>query len=124
MGYVYIALTVLMTVYGQLVIKWQVSLAGSLPSDVGGKSVFLMRLVLRPWILTAFAAAFLAAVAWMAAMTKFNLSYAYPFMSFSFVLVVLLSSWIFHEPLSVQGVIGLCLIVVGIIVGSHGHRST
>ena len=32
MSYVYIAITVILTVYGQLIIKWQASLAGLLPS--------------------------------------------------------------------------------------------
>jgi multidrug transporter EmrE-like cation transporter len=56
----------------------------------------------------------------MAAMTKFELSYAYPFMSLAFVLVLILSAIIFREPLSVAKVTGLALVVAGIILSSRG----
>jgi multidrug transporter EmrE-like cation transporter len=123
MGYVYIALTILLTVYGQVVLKWQVSLAGALPASASAKAAFFLGLLLRPWVVSAFAAAFLASIAWMAAMTKFDLSYAYPFMSLNFVLVVLLSGLLFHESISVPRLVGLSLIIIGIIVGSQMQRT-
>ena len=56
----------------------------------------------------------------MAAMTRFDLSYAYPFTSLSFVLVLALSVHLFNEPVSLPKVLGLALIISGIIVGSRG----
>lgn len=120
MGYAFIALTVLLTVYGQVVLKWQVSLAGPMPAETSEKIGFLLGLLLKPWILSGFAAAFLASIAWMAAMTKFDLSYAYPFMSLNFVIVLVLSAVLFSEPVTAPKLIGLSLIIVGIIVGSQG----
>jgi len=119
MGYFYIFLTILFTVYGQLVLKWQVNEAGQLPVDLGGKIFFLFKILLNPWILSGFASAFVAALAWMAAMTKFDLSHAYPFMSLAFVLVLFLSVFFFHEPLTWSKVAGMALIVCGIFVGSQ-----
>jgi multidrug transporter EmrE-like cation transporter len=119
-GFLYVALTVLFTVYGQLVLKWQVNLAGGMPENADGKILFLLRMLLNPWIISGFAAAFLASMAWMAAMTKFQLSFAYPFMSLNFVLVLVLSAWLFHEPLTVLKVVGLGFIIVGIVISSHG----
>lgn len=120
MSYFYIALTILLTVYGQIVIKWQAAQAGVLPSGFAEKIIFLLRLVLNPWVLSGFAAAFLASLAWMAAMTKLPLSHAYPFMSISFVLVVILGAVFFSEPLTSLKLIGLVLIVAGVIIGSQG----
>ena len=120
MGYLYIATTVLLTVYGQIVLKWQVGLAGPLPVEAAEKVLFLLRLLLNPWVLSGFCAAFLASIAWMAAMTKFQLSYAYPFMSLNFVLVLGLSVWLFQEPVSAAKMVGITLVVLGIIVGSQG----
>jgi len=119
MGYIYIALTILFTVYGQMVLKWQVGLAGPLPGGSVEKVTFLLWLLLNPWVLSGFCAAFLASLAWMAAMTKFQLSYAYPFMSLNFVLVLGLSVWLFQEPVSAAKVAGIVLVVLGIIVGSQ-----
>ena len=53
-------------------------------------------------------------------MTKFDLSYAYPFMSLTFVIVLLLSGWLLSEPLSVPKVLGVALIVVGTVVAARG----
>lgn len=121
MNYLYIALTILLTVYGQIVIKWQAAQAGHLPAGIGEKVVFLLRLVvLNPWVLSGLFAAFLASLTWMAAMTKFPLSHAYPFMSIAFVLVLFLSAFFFHEPLTWPKLLGMTLIVAGIIIGSQG----
>lgn len=120
MSYFYVACTVLLTVYGQLVIKWQVLAAGPLPDAAGDKLLFLARLLMNPWIVSALAAALAAAMAWMAAMTRLDLSHAYPFLSTVFVLVPLLSVVLFNEPVTAPKVIGLALVVAGIVVGGQG----
>lgn len=120
MSYFYVACTVLLTVYGQLVIKWQVLAAGTFPDTVGEQALFLGRLLLNPWIISALAAAFAAAVTWMAAMTKLDLSHAYPFMSAVFVLVPVASVLMFNEPVTAPKIVGLALIVAGIAIGGQG----
>lgn len=119
MGYIYIIGTVFFTVYGQLIVKWQVSKAGNLPLDINGKISFFTHLLSNFWIISAFLAAFLASLSWMAAMTKFELSFAYPFTSVSFVLVLVSSAVFFNEAISLSKVMGLVLIIFGIIVGSQ-----
>lgn len=120
MSYLYIALTVLFTVYGQIVIKWQAGQAGELPAGGGEKVVFLLRLVLNPWVFSGLCAAFVASLTWMAAMTRLPLSHAYPFVSASFVLVVLSGALFFHEPLTWPKIVGMVCIVAGIVIGSQG----
>ena len=120
MNYLYIAMTIFLTVFGQIAIKMQVAKAGALPDAGGDKLLFLIRLLLNPWIVAAFAAAFLASVTWMGAMTKFELSHAYPFMALNFVIVLLLSAWLFNEPLSVTRMAGVALICIGTIVAAQG----
>lgn len=120
MSYVYILCTILLTVYGQLIIKWQVLQAGPLPENGGEKIWFLLQLLLNPWVISAFLAALLASVTWMAAMTKLQLSHAYPFMSLAFVLILLFSAWLFHEPITTPKVVGVVLVILGLAVGSQG----
>ena len=119
-NHLYILLTILFTVYGQIVIKWQVQLAGALPPDNIAKLQYIIKLLLNPWVISGFAGAFLAAISWMAAMTKFDLSYAYPFMSLAFVLVLFLSAIFFKEPVTIPKSLGLGFIILGIIIGSKG----
>ena len=120
MGYLYIFGTILFTVYGQIIIKWQVSNAGAFPVDAGGKIWFLLRLAVNPWVISSLCGAFLAFLCWMAAMTKFDLSYAYPFMSLSFVFVFILSTLFFHEPVTMAKALGVIFIMAGIIIGARG----
>lgn len=120
MSYLYIFLTIILTVYGQIVIKWQVINAGAFPDATYDKITFLIKLLVNPWIVSALAAALLAAVSWMAAMTKLNLSHAYPFTSLGFVLVLVLSGVFFHEAITPLKIIGITLVILGIIIGSQG----
>ena len=115
-GHLYIALTLAFTVYGQLVLKWQIGHVSEMPADAAGKVLFLLRQFLNPWILSGFAAAVLASLAWMAAMTRFELNYAYPFMSLAFVLVMTFSVLFLGETLTVNRIAGTLLVIAGLFV--------
>lgn len=120
MHYVYILITIVLTVYGQLILKWQVSLAGAFPASSWDKILFLGKLLINPWVISGMAAALLAGVAYMSALTQLELSQAYPFMGLSFVIVLILSSVCFQEPMTLIKVVGVLLIVGGIALGSQG----
>jgi uncharacterized membrane protein len=123
MGYFYIFGTIIFTVYGQLILKWRIVKYGVLPEHFTDKIFFLFKLLFDPYIFSGFASAFIASFFWMAAMTKFDVSYAYPFMSLAFVLVFLLSAFFLHEAWSVYKIIGLVLIVSGIVIASLGKST-
>lgn len=120
MAYVFVLLTVLLTVLGQFLIKWQVGLAGALPADMPGKVEFLAILLLRPWVLAGLAAAFIASLFWMLALTKLPLSTAYPFTALSLLLVVAFSVAFLGEPISLAKTLGSILIATGIVLVSAG----
>ena len=119
MGYLYIFVTIFFTVYGQIVLKWRINSVGILPESFTDKVIFLVKLLFDPWIFSGFLSAFIASFFWMVTMTKFYISYAYPFMSGAFVLVFVLSVLLFQEPVTWQKIIGLILIVTGIMVTSR-----
>lgn len=115
-GYLYILITVILSTYGQLVLKWQMSDIDTLPDSTMDKTLFLTKLIFQPWIFSSFVAAFLASLAWMAALTKFELSFAYPFMSLSFVLVFLLGIMLLNETFTATKLIGTAVIIGGLII--------
>ena len=119
-NYLYIFATIAFTVYGQIVLKWRITRYGPLPEEFFQKLKFLILLLFDPAIFSGFAAAFLASLAWMAAMTKFELSYAYPFMSLNFVVVLLLSGWFLSEPITLQRALGVAFIIFGTVVAARG----
>lgn len=116
MGYVFVAITVLLTVYGQLVLKWQVGLAGPAPQALHDKLVFLGTLLLNPWVISGLGAAFVASLSWMLALTRLPLSAAYPLTSASFLLVLFFSVLFLGEGLSLARIAGTALVIAGIFV--------
>lgn len=119
MGYFYIFGTIFFTVYGQLAIKWRIGAFGSLPEALNDKIFFLFKVLFDPIIFSGFVSAFVASFFWMAAMTKFELSYAYPFMSGAFILVFIFSVFLFNEAVTWQKILGLFFIVLGIFISSR-----
>lgn len=116
----YVFLAIIFTVYGQLVLKWQIMQFGALPLSLSGKVFFLIRAMMNIWVISAFFSAFLAALVWMMAMTKLELNFAYPFMSLSFVLVLFFSVFFLHESMSLYKLLGVLLVVSGLLTLSMG----
>ena len=119
-SYMMVVLTVLLTVYAQLILKWRVLSSGLPPSDLTGGLRFYAALLCDPWIFSTFCAAFIAALCWMTAMMKLEVSKTYPFMALNFVLVGLLAVPFFGEQMTWSKACGLGLVVVGLILTSHG----
>ncbi len=120
MGYVYIFFSIIFTVYSQVMIKWSLSRMGAGPEVFPDKFIFLFKAIFNPFVFSGFVAAFMGGLCWMAALTKFDISYAYPFMSLAFVLVTICSYFLLNESLSAYKLTGLLLIIAGIIVAAKG----
>jgi hypothetical protein len=97
MGYFLIVATVILTVYGQLIIKWRINNLGPVPYLLMPKMISLISNIFDVYIFSGLLSAFIALILWMAALTKFELNYAYPFMSFSFIIVSIESKYILGE---------------------------
>lgn len=117
MNYLYIAGTLLFTVYGQIILKWRLNmLSFKLPDSTSQKVVAIIKLLLDPYIISGFVAAFVASLFWIAAMSKFEITKAYPFMSLAPALVFMIGVLVLNESFSWGKVIGLLLIIIGTIV--------
>jgi drug/metabolite transporter (DMT)-like permease len=119
-GYIGVFLTIVFSLYSQLIIKWQVNNAGELPLDHFGKLKFLFFLLLNPWVISAILATLGAGVSWMLAMAKFDLSYAYPFLSLIYVFMMVASVVFLNESLTMNKMIGVFFIMIGIIILTKG----
>jgi drug/metabolite transporter (DMT)-like permease len=84
-----------------MMLKFRVAKANTLLATFSQKIFFLLSVIWDPWVLSGLVAGFFAFLYWIAAITEFELSYAYPFMSLSFLLVLILSAILFQEPLTV-----------------------
>jgi undecaprenyl phosphate-alpha-L-ara4N flippase subunit ArnF len=76
----------------------------------------LLKLIFDPFVFSGFASAFIASLFWMAAMTKFEITQAYPFMSLAPAVVFVIGVFFFGEAFTIGKIVGLLLIVLGTIV--------
>lgn len=117
--YVYISFMLIAVVSGQLVLKHGLSRLGEMPTKAGDGAAFLFRALLNPMVILSLALAFIAALAWIAAVSKVELSFAYPFTSLGYIFVLILSSLIFKEQIPAMRWIGVFIIGIGVFVVSR-----
>ena len=121
----YLAMTIALSVYSQMVMKWRISgrFAGlRIPEGVCPKIASLFNVLFDPFVFSGLAATFVSGLCWMATMSKLEIGYAYPLTSLGFVLVVILSHFLFGETLDVWRIFGVLLIVAGITIASQGTK--
>lgn len=114
-NYLYVIATLLLTVYGQIILKWRLKTFGTMPEDLRGKAGYLWRAFFDPFIFSGLFAAFLASVCWLIAMTKLEITRAYPLMSLAPAIVFMIGIYYFGETFTPGKVIGLLLIIAGTI---------
>jgi multidrug transporter EmrE-like cation transporter len=71
-------------------------------------------------VLSSILATLLAGVSWMLTMSRFEISYAYPWIGLNFVLMLLFGVLLFGESISITKVIGTLLVIAGIFVIARG----
>ena len=118
MNYLYIFGTILFTVYGQIILKWRINKIGFVLGDGNllDKALAMLKFIFDPFIFSGFLSAFVASMFWMVAMSKFEITHAYPFMSLSPAIVFLLGIFFLNETFTIGKVVGLGLIIIGTIV--------
>jgi drug/metabolite transporter (DMT)-like permease len=83
----------------------------------GASGLFgLISLAMRPEVLTGLLIYLLGSICWIVAVAQQEISFLYPLSSLNYVLVVVGSSLLFHETVSVRRASGLVVIVVGMVL--------
>ena len=73
-------------------------------------------LVLNPFLITGVFLHIAALFTWLYVLKHVEVSYAYPFISMGFVVVLLLSYYLFNENINAYRIVGVFLIILGIIL--------
>ena len=118
MGWIYLAFTLVLTIYGQIILKWRVDKLGSLPDTFHDIIDYYFNALSDIWVISSFVSALLASFFWIAVLTKLKISVAYPFTSLSFVFVLMLSYFLFNENITMQKILGVLLIIIGLLVAN------
>lgn len=118
-GLVFIFLCIASTVIGQLLVKYGMTQIGRAPSNSNEMPLFLIKALFNPAVFMSLVCALFAALCWMAAMTKCDLSFGYPFMSLAIVLVLALSPVCFGEHVSGKQWVGAGIVCLGLWVATR-----
>ena len=117
----YLFLAIAFGIASQLIIKWKMGqFSFNDYETMYDKFTFAFSMLFNPYIIISLILTLLAGVTWMIAMTKFDISYAYPFTTLGFVFVFIFSVFLFNEPVNWQKIVGLCFIIMGLIISSRG----
>jgi drug/metabolite transporter (DMT)-like permease len=98
----------------QILMKWQTSLTAHQLQELDSKFLYLAHFLLRPWVIAAFFFTFLGGITWILAISKLELSQAYPYVAITYVVVSAAGVFLFGETLSAQKVIGTAVVTSGI----------
>ena len=121
LNHLYLLLAIFFGVVSQLIIKWQMSAFSFNDYETWqDKLTLAFSMFLNPYIIISLILTLLAGVTWMIAMTKFEISYAYPFTLLGLVLVTIFSVIFFGESINTYKIIGIAVIILGIVLISKG----
>ena len=123
LNHFYIFLSIFFAVCSQLIIKWKMSeftLDGN--ATILDKFGFAFSMLLNPYIILSIIFTLLSGLSWMIAMTKFEISYAYPFTILGFLAVMILSHFLFNESINFYKILGTFVIIIGILIVSKGYK--
>jgi len=104
------------SVSGELLLKDGMNKVGTLSFRPSLFLPTLWRAFTTPQIIIGFALAFIAAIFWLAVISRVQLSYAYPMLSLSYVIVLFASWLLLGESLSLTRLIGVFIICSGVYV--------
>ena len=121
LNHFYLLLAISFGVVSQLIIKWQMSAFSFNDYETWqDKFALAFSMFLNPYIIISLILTLLSGVTWMIAMTKFEISYAYPFTLLGLVLVTTFSVIFFGESVNTYKISGILIIILGIILISKG----
>lgn len=108
-----ILLSIAIAMAGQVSLKFGMNDIGRL-----GLMPLLIKMATSPIILMGLTLYAVSAVLWMIVLSRVDLSYAYPFLGLTFVGMLFLTKFVFHEDINLWRWAGTALIFVGVVVSA------
>lgn len=97
---------------GQILLKVGANKLGGLSLSIGG----LLSLIKNAYILIGLILFGTSFLLWVKVLTKNDLSYVYPMVSISYIIIIVASRFLFNEPFTTNKIIGILAIVFGVII--------
>ncbi|VVB71648.1 4-amino-4-deoxy-L-arabinose-phosphoundecaprenol flippase subunit ArnE [uncultured archaeon] len=113
---VIIIIGIIFSAFGQVSWKLGMNQAGQLAAL---NFTTLSTVLLNPYVLLGFVMYGLSTIFWLIALSKKDLSFVYPFISLTYLLVLVLSSLVLKESIGLNKLAGTLAIVIGLVIISR-----
>ena len=117
--YILVFISVASMSAAQLLLKKGLLSIGQWPQNFSEIIKFFLKVFSNPYVISAVMMTLLTVLAWILALSKAELSNAYPFMALSYVLVAVFSLLFFKEDITVLRWFGILVICLGVFLVSR-----
>ena len=107
---------VLLNAIAQLALKASVSDTGIISLDMQSLLSSAGTLVTNLWLWVGLICYAVSVVVWILALSRVDVSIAYPMLSIGYIVNALAASQLFNEPLGIGKVVGIGIIILGVYV--------
>jgi multidrug transporter EmrE-like cation transporter len=111
-------LSVLLNAAAQLFLKAGTNVVGTVSFGDANTFNTLLNIARVPWFWAGFACYGISLFTWIATLSRLPVSVAYPLVSIGYVVNALAAWWLFGESLTMQKLIGVGFIIIGVILVS------
>ena len=110
---------VLLASGGQILLRMEMLKIGPLAMNVITFLSTVPKLVADPLIWLGFFCYGVAGMVWLVVLSREELSFAYPFASLSYIIIVFFSWWLFREQVTIARLVGILIVFAGVYLVSR-----
>lgn len=103
----------------QLLLKKGLLIVGQAPKGFFELVRFYLQSCSNIYVISAVLLTIITALAWIQALSRTELTYIFPFMALSYVIVTLFSMWMFSENVTAIRWIGIVVVCIGVFLVSR-----
>lgn len=107
--YILLISSMTLAVLGQIFFK-----KGIASSALSPNILSILQTIFTPYVFFGFFIYGLSSIVWLFVLQRFPLSVAYPSLALTYIIVAVLSTFIFKESLNFEKIIGILLIFIGV----------
>jgi multidrug transporter EmrE-like cation transporter len=111
-----IAAGVLLNTFAQLLLKAGTNSIGHFEFALREAFGIGLKFASNPYILGGMACYAVSLVVWLMALSRVEVSVAYPMLSIGFAINAVLAWWLLGEPVTLQRIAGIAVIIVGVTI--------
>jgi multidrug transporter EmrE-like cation transporter len=111
-----IAAGVLLNTFAQLLLKAGTNSIGHFEFALGRAFEIGLKFAANPYILGGMACYAVSLVVWLMALSRVEVSVAYPMLSVGFAINAVLAWWLLGEPVTLQRIAGIAIIILGVTI--------